>query len=129
MIKKFIIKISILFITVMFMDVCVCKADPGDSLNVPIVGHTWVVDGYYYSSYESFTWSRPYNGFDWELIEHVVSTDYYHHFNWGYSGDNNGYYITGVFNMGTIHMADGDIDPTLSDRNYNIDVKIMSVYR
>ena len=37
MIKKFIIKISILFITVMFMDVCVCKADPGDSLNVPIV--------------------------------------------------------------------------------------------
>lgn len=93
------------------------------------VGHTWVVDGYYYSGYESFTWSRPYNGFDWELFEHVVSTDYYHHFNWGFSGDNNGYYITGVFNMGTIYMADGDIDPTLSDRNYNIDVKILSVYR
>lgn len=35
--NKFMIKISILFIAVMFMDVSVCKADPGDSLNVPIV--------------------------------------------------------------------------------------------
>lgn len=93
------------------------------------VGHAWVVDGYYYSGYESFTWSRPYNGFDWELIEHVVSTDYYHHFNWGYSGDNNGYYITGVFDMCTIHMPDDYVNSNYSDRNYNLDVKIMSVYR
>ena len=89
----------------------------------------WVVDGYYYTGYESFTWNRPYGGFEWELVEHVIHKDYYHHYNWGYSGDNNGYYTTGVFSMPSVWIADGTINPALSNRNYNINVQTLSVYR
>lgn len=92
-------------------------------------GHEWVIDGYYYSGYESFTWNRPYSGFEWELVEHTIHTDYYHHYNWGFSGKNNGYYNTGVFDMGSVLIADGIVDPDFSDRNYNINVQTLSVYR
>lgn len=100
-----------------------------DNGNQTLIGHMWVVDGYYYTGYESFTWNRPYGGFEWELVEHVIHKDYYHHYNWGYSGDNNGYYTTGVFSMPSVWIADGTINPALSNRNYNINVQTLSVYR
>ena len=100
-----------------------------DNGNQGQIGHMWVIDGYYYSGYESFIWNRPYPGFEWQLVEHTVHTDYYHHYNWGFSGNNNGYYTAGVFNVASVWMADGTINPALSNRNYNINVHTISVYR
>ncbi len=100
-----------------------------DNGNPVEIKHSWVIDGYYYSGYESFTWNRPYPGFEWQLVEHTFHTDYYHHYNWGYIGANNGYFYTGVFAMANIYMDDGIIEPIFTSYNYNLNVKTISVYR
>jgi hypothetical protein len=59
--------------------------------------HTWVLDGYIYEDVLIYTYQQEGNG-PWVLIETI---DYYHnwvHFNWGFYGQNNGYFNSDIIN-------------------------------
>lgn len=55
----------------------------GRSVNNQLRGHAWVIDGY---------------SFCWKDIEKTEKTDIFFHCDWGWGGEDNGYYSSDMFN-------------------------------
>lgn len=81
--------------------------------NDRFAGHTWVVDGYS-KRQRSMTVKRS-DGSFWMGTQ----TGYFFHINWGYSGQYDGYYYTGVFDMSQREDSDYLIDTYPSTTNGN----------
>lgn len=90
------------------------------------VGHTWVLDGIYTYTKEVFFWIRNGLEVEWTLTDHTITTTRYHHYNWGKNGSNNGYFYSGVFNIGGVQIPDTENNGGTS--NYNYDVQCLCVY-
>ena len=91
------------------------------------VGHTWVLDGAYVLFIEHFSWTKPAGMIcDWTLDYHTTETHAYYHFNWGFDGENNGYFYGGVFD--TSNGINYDTPYNYQSFNFNTNVKILVVY-
>lgn len=64
-------------------------------------GHFWIVDGY--KSYYPTGVTPPGNG----GLSYNSSFKYYNHVNWGWDGDCNGYFFSGIFNTQGAYSYDG----------------------
>lgn len=74
------------------------------------VGHYWIVDGY--KSYYPTGETPPGNG----SLDYNPFFKYYNHVNWGWNGDCNGYFFSGVFNTQGAYNYDGF---TTQNSSYN----------
>lgn len=84
-------------------------------------GHCWVVDGYI--NYLIRTYNRH-----TEPATITVKTTNYVHVNWGYDGQNNGYYLDNVFNFSKYHELDSSYHPSIGYTiNYNYKIKYLIV--
>lgn len=86
-------------------------------------GHAWVIDGGLRTG-KIVTYSGPGTiGIDGK--EHPYSVDYttyYYHFNWGWNGTDNGYFVMGVFDTSKGTESPGGIShkaPNMSRANYD----------
>ena len=93
--------------------------------------HAWVVDGAKHVGYTCTKYWKQVNVITGEqLVTYEDHTTRYFHFNWGYSGQDNGYFKAGVFDP-----SDGDheiiwdnpIKHAPSRNNYGTDVKCMII--
>lgn len=75
----------------------------GTDSNGEEIGHAWVVDGCNQFTVRHRTWTKKESQLDWVLQTDKRKTYKYIHINWGFNGDSNGYFSTGVFetNKGT----------------------------
>ena len=89
-------------------------------------GHTWVIDGYRINGTIEYVYKKVGNG-HWYIDETFDRTTYYNHINWGFYGDNDGYYVDGIFAMSAFKYPDTDNNP----ETYNFDwgLKLLSVYK
>lgn len=66
-------------------------------VNPATVGHIWIIDGCNYYTRKSQDYVSS-NGIDWEEYgEATYVIREYNHINWGWDGNNNGYFNDGVF--------------------------------
>ncbi len=64
------------------------------------VGHTWVIDGYMIENCIAYEMIKYGDG-DWQFTGYSYpTTRYLVHFNWGWYGANNGYFLEGIFDSG-----------------------------
>lgn len=80
-------------------------------------GHAWVVDGYKSRTqiYRTYYIQADGSELNWIYDE----TEYtYFHFNWGWHGDCNGYFQTGVFDTQEGFEYDSNSNPGLFNGNY-----------
>lgn len=88
-------------------------------------GHAWAFDGYitktevYYEMINSGVGWTPTGD-----IRYVISN--YNHFNWGWEGDNNGYFYEGIYD--TSQGSIWDTSFHYMNYNYGTDIKLLSVY-
>lgn len=81
------------------------------------LGHAWVIDGYHYKYAVLRTYQERPGMKPLFIREDDISTDYLH-INWGWDGDCNGYYQTGVF---TCIKNDG------TPRSFNYNVNLLTI--
>ena len=89
-------------------------------------GHTWNLDGYKYYLRVDYCYQSIGNG-PWILSEIITTEHHYNHFNWGYYGENNGYYNSGVFNIALGIQYDGTTNEQTG--NYSYDVHLINMCR
>ncbi len=103
-------------------------------------GHAWVIDGYYgftvHSCYYEYGFT---NGLPDPpvLMDEQYHTHRYNHINWGYNGNNNGYFVDGVFSYyETAYNYDNNFyvhattDPDLiADYNFANSVLFFTIYK
>lgn len=93
------------------------STDDGNSTKI---GHMWVVDGY-------IKRERDYTIITPDDQHHGTQTRYYFHINWGYSGQYDGYYDTGVFDMSQRVYIDDTIDTnpntSLGNKAYTLNLQ------
>ncbi len=90
-----------------------------------ISGHAWVLDGYFTLTRCTQRMRRIPNSAWFPVgIKHAF-TSWYMHQNWGWYGDCNGYFLSGVFDTSAA------FEPPFTRSDYPIfgDVKMLSVYR
>lgn len=102
-----------------------------DVTNYPnATSHAWVIDGAVHSG-EIIT--KYWNDLTISGEQHTTVTDltnYYFHFNWCYSGDNNGYFLAGVLNPSESTIPPGSVknnNPQLSRTGYDTLVRYFIV--
>lgn len=62
------------------------------------VGHAWLADGYLQYKITTRECTRDYGSLEWEILtEYEPYYVGYYHFNWGWDGGCNGYFMTDVF--------------------------------
>lgn len=90
-------------------------------------GHAWVADGGKITGSKIIrTYTQEHNIITGEpLVEVVYNTTTYFHFNWGWDGLNNGYFVAGVFD--TTKGSNDDDSPVVipkirSRTNYGTEV-------
>lgn len=88
--------------------------------------HTWVFDGYLIEDATIEYYERPYNSSLWLLYDTEPITIYYNHFNWGWHGDNNGYFNENVYNVNSVVFPDTQNNNRNGD--YSDYVHMRSVY-
>ncbi len=79
------------------------------------LGHVWVVDGY-----KTRTETTTIGEIVRSQIEHK-----YLHINWGWDGNGNGYYLSGIFNTDQYLELDENVDK-VNSRNYNRELSIIT---
>ena len=90
------------------------------------VGHIWLLDGAYTRTQEAFTWSKRMIELEWNLVYYHTMTSYYYHINWGFDGNNNGYFCKDVFD--TSKVINPDTNNNYVNRNYDNDIQYLVVY-
>lgn len=91
----------------------------------PEGGHGWVFDGYMKKTdvhYEMIN-----SGYGWVPtgeIHNVIS--YYNHMNWGWYGNNNGYFSENVYN--TSQAISWDMSNNIYNLDFNTDINLLGVY-
>lgn len=91
------------------------------------IGHAWIIDGYLTDIATEYVMELIGSGNHpmWVIIDQYGSvTNYYNHFNWGWYGTNNGYFLDNVFNTFYVMMPESN---TIYNNNY-YDIGIFSVY-
>lgn len=90
-------------------------------------GHAWVLDGYKIIR-KYVQRMRRINGSNWFPIGSPSGTDKkYMHYNWGWYGNCNGYFLSLIFD--TSSAEDYDTASHTASYNFMFNVKMMSVYR
>ena len=88
--------------------------------------HIWILDGYKKYLYAHYRMIKIGDSGEWQIDEVIeTSTTYLYHYNWGYYGDCNGYYSSGVFDSQLCIQADSTTSRTF---NYNYNVQALTVY-
>ena len=61
---------------------------------------------------------------EWTLVSTSATESLYNHFNWGYNGDNNGYFSSGVFDQNNPSDLDDGVN---DDYSYNCSVNVKMI--
>ena len=93
--------------------------------NNKVSGHAWVLDGLMNIKVTSNEYERPFGQLLWTLVESITTYTYYNHFNWGWNGNNNGYFLSNVFDVTQYKILD---EGSVSTEAYNLehDVQILT---
>lgn len=90
-------------------------------------GHAWVVDGMYEYTVHYVDWVREIGQLNWTILSESYDTKSYMHINWGWDGDCNGLFRTGVFQTNRAQQYDNpnysnnlDYDFTLNHKYFEI---------
>ncbi|MGM9846637.1 MAG: C10 family peptidase, partial [Muribaculaceae bacterium] len=99
----------------------------------PDKSHAWVIDGYKYVHYERWRYERDNDPRmlqpgEWELISHSHTVNYYAHFNWGFRGYYNGYFLSTRWQ--TENGVEYDFQHAIVDSlHYDIDKQFITITR
>ena len=87
-------------------------------------GHAWVIDGFKYVETIEIEYSRnTVTGEMTELWRDTPEYNYYNHFNWGWNGDSNGYFLVDIFDAHRVYQLDFGASATYSyDFCYNVGI-------
>ena len=88
-------------------------------------GHAWVIDGYRHIHALHRECIKPINQLLWTEVRRWTTDDYYHHINWGWDGDSNGYFLCNVFDVSNSHELDLGVGVSNSGYNFTVDLKII----
>ena len=83
------------------------------------IGHAWLIDGFRTVRTTTTDYIKYINSFVWEVIGEYSFITNYNHFNWGWDGNYNGYFSSGVFNPSQGYLYDesaGGPDVAYNDR-------------
>ncbi|MCM1356012.1 MAG: C10 family peptidase [Staphylococcus sp.] len=61
------------------------------------MGHMWIADGFKYMKKQMIEYVRPISSLEWTEVENVISESMLSWFNWGWNGEDNGYFNDDVF--------------------------------
>lgn len=88
-------------------------------------GHAWVVDGYRNITTVVCECMKPLSSLVWIEISRHTSTKTYHHINWGWDGNSNGYFLPEVFDV----TSPSQLDPGMSilEEHYNFTVNLQII--
>lgn len=64
------------------------------------VGHAWVVDGVCKYTIRATTWEKALNELTWKYVSEYSYSSEYLHYNWGWDGNCNGYFLLSIFSPG-----------------------------
>ncbi len=88
----------------------------------PNIGHAWVLDGYVQVIQQDVT-RTTYSDFTEDVVIDETILKHLLHVNWGWTGQADGYYLSGVFKAGSRETFDGTYDnyddEQLDERHYN----------
>lgn len=87
--------------------------------------HAWVIDGCKIFHYKQENYRINTSTGEYTSTFSYYDENYFHH-NWGYSGDGNGYFIAGCFNMQDAYSYDGS---HYSNDDFHYSNEIYCVYR
>lgn len=86
--------------------------------------HAWVFDGHKRIETRTSKYKREYGQLEWTLVSTSATESLYNHFNWGYDGDNNGYFSSGVFDQNNPSDLDDGVN---DDYSYNCSVNVKMI--
>ena len=88
-------------------------------------GHGWALDGYNTVSATIYHMGRTITS-GWFIMNTTHETKYYLHFNWGWYGDCNGYFLEGIYDTTQAYSYD---NPTnVHNYNLNQNVQMVEIY-
>lgn len=97
------------------------------------MGHAWVADGIHKVSVHSTEWTRPMGQLGWTLtIDYGTQTTEYLHYNWGWDGNCNGFFVAGIFNPNSGSNYDNNKNwfyRNTSDYNFTTSIQYFTVSR
>ena len=97
------------------------------------MGHEWVADGIHKVSVHSTEWTRPMGQLGWTLtIDYGTQTTEYLHYNWGWDGNCNGFFVAGIFNPNSGSNYDNNKNwfyRNTSDYNFTTSIQYFTVSR
>ena len=89
--------------------------------------HAWVFDGYKKIVSTTKFYTRPTGQLEWTLIRTTTATNEYYHHNWGWDGDNNGYFSNNVYQFNTANPSSLDNGVSnLKNYDFNTNVEIIA---
>ena len=89
-------------------------------------GHAWVIDGYRHIHELHRECIKPINALEWIEQKRWTEDHYYNHINWGWNGENNGYFLRDVFDITNPQGLDSGMRVSDSiDYNFTYDLKII----
>lgn len=88
-------------------------------------GHAWVVDGYRLIHEVHRECVKPINAFEWTELRRWTEDHYYHHINWGWNGESNGFFLLNVFDTSRPSQLDPGMSIVEANYNFTVDLKII----
>lgn len=88
-------------------------------------GHAWVLDGYRTVIATIRHMGRTATS-GWFIIDVTTETNYYLHFNWGWYGDCNGYFLEGIYNTTQAYLYDNSTN--VHNYNFSSGVEMKCIY-
>lgn len=80
----------------------------GETINSDnsISGHDWIVDGNLVLNITTTEWSKLFTETEWHILSESTESRKYIHINWGWHGNNNGYFSTNVLSTNQAYSYD-----------------------
>lgn len=88
-------------------------------------GHAWVVDGYRWIHEVHRECVKPINAFEWTELKRWTEDLFYHHINWGWDGQSNGFFLLKVFDTSRPGQLDPGMSTVETNYNYTVDLEII----
>ncbi|MBQ8672446.1 MAG: C10 family peptidase [Bacteroides sp.] len=94
-----------------------------------VTAHSWIVDGYLSYKVTRKFWTRETTSFDWVCEDTYTYYTKYFHYNWGWNGKCNGYFLVDIFapNRGYRYDNEEGWYENTSSWNFNYNVHYSSV--
>lgn len=86
--------------------------------------HSWVLDGYKIIVVTTLFFVDN-GGPELVLDRTETVTSNYNHFNWGWYGENNGYFLENVYNTSSVQFPDTNVNGV--NMNFNVQVEFREV--